>query len=301
MSTTTTTEVTEKVEQVKVMSGFAKRNANQERIEAEEKEIEELLNSNNKQQQEDESSAEPDEVTDENDEPTSAEEKTFKKRYGDLRRHAQKKEQDLQKQIDELKNQLEASTKKEIKYPKSEDELTQWMEKYPDVAKIVETIAMKKANEQASEYESKFRAIDEMKHEAQREKAEAELMRIHPDFEQIRDTDSFHNWVEEQPKWVQDALYDNDTDAVSAARAIDLYKADMNITTKQKSSKDKDAAKAIGTRSERSSPEGDESKSYIKESQVAKMTAQQYEKRQEEIAEAIRTGKFIYDLSGPAR
>ncbi len=36
----TTTEVTEKVEQVKVMSGFAKRNANKERIEAEEKEIE---------------------------------------------------------------------------------------------------------------------------------------------------------------------------------------------------------------------------------------------------------------------
>ena len=301
MSTTTTTEMTEKVEQVKVASGFAKRNANRERIEQEEAELEALLKQNTEEESAEEEVDSVEAELAESPEPESAEEKTFKKRYGDLRRHAQKKETELQKQIDELRSQLEASTKKELKYPKSEDELTQWMEKYPDVAKIVETIAMKKANETASEYETKFRQIDEMKLEAQREKAEAELMRIHPDFEEIRDTDEFHTWVEEQPKWVQDALYDNDSDAVSAARAIDLYKADKGITGKKKSSSDKNAAKAIGTRSERSAPESDEAKSYIKESQVAKMTSQQYEAMADEIAEAIRTGKFIYDLSGSAR
>jgi len=290
---TTTTEMATKVEQVKVASGFAKRNANKKRIEDEEAELEALLKGNQGEEKTEES-------IDDGPEPTSAEEKTFKKRYGDLRRHAQKKETELQEQIDALKSQLDASTKNEIKYPKSEEELESWMEQYPDVAKIVETIAMKKAHEQASEFESKFKAIDEMKMEAQREKAEAELMRLHPDFEQIRETDEFHNWVEEQPKWVQDALYDNDADAVSAARAIDLYKADMGIK-KSKGSSNKDAAKAVGTRSGRSAPEGDESKSYIKESDVNRMTAQQYEARQEEIAEAIRTGKFIYDLSGSAR
>jgi len=293
---TTTTEMTEKVEQVKVASGFAKRNANKKRIEEEEAELEALMKGDNQGEQE-----VADEAVDDGPEPESAEEKTFKKRYGDLRRHSQKKEGDLQKQIDELKLQLEASTKQEIQYPKSEGELEAWMEKYPDVAKIVETIAMKKAHEQASEFESKFKAIDEMKMEAQREKAEAELMRLHPDFEDIRETDEFHNWVEEQPKWVQDALYDNDADAISAGRAIDLYKADMGIATKKESSNDKDAAKAIGTRSERSSPESDETKSYIKESDVNRMTAQQYEKNADTIAEAIRTGKFIYDLSGSAR
>ena len=75
----------------------------------------------------------------------------------------------------------------------------------------------------------------------------------------------------------------------------------MGINTKKKSSKEKEAAKAIGTRSSRSVPEGDETKSYIKESDVDKMTAQQFEKAQEEIAEAIRTEKFIYDMSGSAR
>jgi hypothetical protein len=278
-------------------AGFMKRNANKERIEQEEKEMEELLKAQrgNEEEQEEDSDS-----VDDGREPEGAEEKTFKKRYGDLRRHAQKKEQDLQKQIDELRTQLEASTKKEIKYPKSEEELGQWMTQYPDVAKIVETIAMKKAHEQASEFESKFKQIDEMKMEALREKAEAELMRLHPDFDTIRDSDEFHDWVEEQPKWVQDALYDNDNDAVSAARAIDLYKSDKGIKAK-KSSSNKEAAKSIGTRGERNSPDTDDTKSYIRESQIARMSSQEYEKREDEIAEAIRTGKFIYDVSGSAR
>ena len=284
---------TAEVKEVKT-AGFMKRNANKERIEQEEKEIEELMQSRSATDDEEGDSV------DDGPEPENAEERTFKKRYGDLRRHAQKKEQDLQKQIDELRTQLEASTRKEIKYPKSEDELTQWMQKYPDVAKIVETIAMKKAKEQASEFETKFKQIDDMKAEAMREKAEAELMRLHPDFNDIRYSDEFHDWVEEQPKWVQDALYDNDNDAVSAARAIDLYKSDKGIKTK-KSSSSKEAAKSIGTRSERSSPDADDAKSYIRESQVQRMYSQEYEKRADEIAEAIRTDKFIYDVSGSAR
>ena len=28
-------------------------------------------------------------------------------------------------------------------------------------------------------------------------------MKIHPDFDTIRDSDDFHNWAEEQPQWVQ--------------------------------------------------------------------------------------------------
>jgi hypothetical protein len=39
----------------------------------------------------------------------------------------------------------------------------------------------------------------------------------------------------------------------------------------------------------------------IKESEVQKMSPQEYEKRSDEIMEAIRSGNFIYDLSGSAR
>jgi len=39
----------------------------------------------------------------------------------------------------------------------------------------------------------------------------------------------------------------------------------------------------------------------LRESQVQKMSPQEYEKRSDEIMEAIRSGKFIYDMSGSAR
>ena len=257
----------------------------------EEEELEQMLK---EQRGEVETTAEPEEA-----EPTNAEEKTFKKRYGDLRRHMQEKETEFQSQLDELKKQLESATRKEIKLPKSDEDIEAWAKDYPDVAAIVETIAIKKAKEQSSALEERVKAIDDMQSSAKKEKAEAELMRIHPDFGDIRDSDAFHEWAEEQPKWVQEALYDNDNDARSAARAIDLYKADKGITEKKKTNSD--AAKSVSTRNSRSKPQEEEQSTYLRESQVQKMSPQEYEKRSDEIMEAIRSGKFVYDMSGSAR
>ena len=55
------------------------------------------------------------------------------------------------------------------------------------------------------------------------------------------------------------------------------------------------------TKSTRTKPQTNEESSYLKESQVQKMSSQEYEKRADEVMEAIRTGKFVYDLSGAAR
>ena len=169
---------------------------------------------------------------------------------------------------------------------------------YPDVAAIVESIAIKKAKEQSEDLESRMKKYEDLREEATKEKAEVELLSLHPDFGTIRESDDFHTWAEEQPKWVQDALYENQNDAKSAARAIDLYKADKNIT---KTKPSKDAAKAVNARGERTEPQKDESKAYLKESEVEKMSAKEYEKRSQEVMEAIRAGKFIYDVSGSAR
>ena len=57
----------------------------------------------------------------------------------------------------------------------------------------------------------------------------------------------------------------------------------------------------MSTKSNRSAPQADESSTYLTESQVQAMSAIEYEKRSDEIMEAIRTGKFIYDISGSAR
>ena len=279
------------VEKVETKSAFInKKYSNEDKLKKEEEELEQLL------------AEQKGEVKEEEPEPENAEEKSFKKRYGDLRRHQQEKEKELSAKIEALQSQLSEATKKEINLPKSDEDIEAWAKKYPDVAAIVETIAIKKAKEQAAVLEERVRAVDELQMTASREKAEAELLRYHPDFEDIRETDDFHNWVEEQPKSIQDALYENNNDARTAARAIDLYKADKNITTKKKTkTTDKDAARSVNARNSRSKPDTSDGSKAILESDVQKMSAQEYEKMSDEIMEAIRTGNFVYDLSGNAR
>ena len=234
-------------------------------------------------------------------EPTSAEERTFKKRYGDLRRHTQEKEQQFQKQLDDLKEQLGKATKKEMKLPKSDEDIEAWASEYPDVAKIVETIAMKKAAEQSKHLEERVKKIDELQAGAVKDKAEAQLLNLHPDFDEIRESDDFHTWAEEQPKWVQDALYENDNDARSAARAIDLYKGDRGIGKETKTKNDKSAATAVNTKSTRTNIDATGNSNKIRESTVQKMSSKEYEAKSESIMDAIRSGNFIYDVSGNAR
>ena len=279
------------VEQVETKSAFInKKYSNEDKLKKEEEELEQLL------------AEQKGEVKEEEPEPENAEEKSFKKRYGDLRRHQQEKEKELAAKIDALQAQLSEATKKEINLPKSDEDIEAWAAKYPDVAAIVETIAIKKAKEQAAVLEERVKAVDELQMNASREKAEAELLRYHPDFEDIRETDDFHNWVNEQPQSIQDALYENASDARTAARAIDLYKADKNITTKKKTkTTDKDAARSVNARNSRSKPDTSDGSKAILESEVQKMSAQEYEKMSDDIMEAIRTGNFVYDLSGNAR
>ena len=260
-----------------------------EKLKKDEEELEQLL----EEQKQDASTEEVE------SEPTTAEEKTFKKRYSDLRRHQQKQTEELKTEINALKSQLEQSTKKQIKLPKSDEDIDTWAKEYPDVAAIVETIAMKKAAEQSASLEQRVKALDDMQQDVSKQRAETELLQMHPDFDDIRNDDDFHTWADEQPKWIQDALYENDNDARSAARAIDLYKADRNLTTKKTSNRD--AAKSVSTRGKRNKPVENESSSFLRESDVQRMTAKEYENKSDEIMEAIRQNKFVYDVSGSAR
>ena len=277
-----------------------KRSTHEDRIKKDEEELE-FLKKQAQGEAETEESVPAEEKAEDEEKPKNAEEKTFKKRYGDLRRHSQEKEKQFQKQLDDLKSQLEKATKKEIKLPKTEAEIETWAKDYPDVAAIIETIAIKKAKEQSDALEQRIKEIDELNAQTSKEKAEVELLRIHPDFAEIRESDDFHEWADEQPKWVQDALYENSEDARSAARAIDLYKSDRNIGKEEKSDSSKEAAKAVSTKTQKTIPDAENKNSVIRESDVQRMSADEYDKNSDTIMEAIRSGNFVYDISGSAR
>lgn len=229
------------------------------------------------------------------EEELSSEEKSFKKRYGDIRRHMAEKEKEWQDKFEQLTGQLDKAAKNELVLPKSKEDIEAWAAKYPDVAGIVEAIADQKANERTTDLDKRLKEIEDLRVTAKKEKAEAELIKLHPDFQDIRADDEFHNWAEDQPKWVQDALYENMDDAKSVARVIDLYKVDKGIKTK-KPTADKGAAASVKSRG-RTVVDAEDSSKMLSESMVKKMSLKEYEERQEEIMNAMRSGKFIYDMS----
>lgn len=276
--------------QTKVAPFSMRRNTLEDRIKKDEEELENLKQNQPTQAKEEAS-----------EETLSAEETTFKKRYSDLRRHSQKVENDLRKEIEELKALVQTATEKQMKLPANEDDIDAWAKQYPDVYRIVESIAMKKAKETTKTLEERMRKVDESERETAREKARVELLKIHPDFDKIEDSEDFHDWAEEQPKWVQDALYENDDDYRSAARAIDLYKADRNISKRTRAPETKGAAEAVNTRGRATPSATADQEGVFYESQVQKMSIAEYEQNQENIVKAMRSGKFVYDISGSAR
>ena len=147
---------------------------------------------------------------------------------------------------------------------------------------------------------TRIKELDEAQSEANRVKAENEIRKTHSDFDELRDSDGFHDWADAQPKWVRDALYENSDDPASVVRVIDLYKVDKGLTAKDKKAKTKEAAKTVTKRSKTEVDVAD-ANDMIRESDVAKMSDKEFEERSDDINTAMRTGKFIYDVSGSAR
>lgn len=259
-------------------------------IEADEQQEEEPA----EQQQETKAESQEDDDSD-----LSPEERSFKKRYGDVRRHLAEKEKEYKAKIEELEQAIKNGPKR-VRPPKSDEDIDQWASKYPDVASIVETIAAKKAQELFAKAETRLQEFDRIQYETERNKAENAIRKAHADFDELRDSDAFHNWANEQPKWVQDALYENSDDPASVIRVIDLYKVDTGRTPSDYKRKAKDAAKTV-TKGQRTKVDSDGSEGTFKESQVARMSDKEYEENMEAIDKAMRSGKFIYDLSGGAR
>ena len=274
------------------VKGFMRVNTKQQRMDDDEAELADM-----KAQQDMSSEEKAD-----NETPDTAEERSFKKRYGDLRRHQQEQKSDFEEQIKSLKSELKSTSTGDMELPSTEEEIADWASKYPQVANIMQTMALKAAKDQNETLSSRMKEIDDLQLSANKGKAEAKLLQIHPDFEEIREQDEFHDWVDAQPKWVQDSLYHNEADATSAARAIDLYKLDAGITKKNKAKKgnSRGAAQEVSSRGGSSPTEGSGEQQFL-ESDVAAMTINTYEENQDAIAKAMRSGNFVYDVSGKAR
>ena len=115
----------------------------------------------------------------------------------------------------------------------------------------------------------------------------------HPDFEDIRNSDDFHGWAKEQPKSIQDWVYNNADDADLASRALDLFKKDigMDVAPKKSRSKQskKSAADMVSTKT--TSVEPKQEKIWT-EREIAKMSMAEFDKHEAEISQAMQEGRI---------
>ncbi len=225
--------------------------------------------------------------------PENAEERVFKKRYDDLKRHYDSTLGKHKDEVRTLRTQLEQSSKQFVP-PKSKDELEAWRKEYPDVYDMVETIAMTKADTRAKEMEDKYQNLQVQQEQISREKAEVELLKAHPDYKDIRQKDEFHEWAAKQDPTIQGWLYENTSNSSLAGRAIDLYKMDTGVSKlskKQETAVKKEAAKAI-TKTAKATETELPKKKIWSNAEISKMTVNEYAKYEEEIDKAVREGRI---------
>ena len=266
--------------------------ANQKRIEQDEAELKSLMEEREANSKQEETTETKEANTEAEEETLSAEERTYKKRYSDLRKHLNKQSEEIK----ELKAQMENASSEDLRPPKSKEEIEAWSKKNPEAAAILKSFAKAEAEKTDKEVQE----LKELNKQTQRIKSENAIRKMHPDFDELRESDDFHNWANEQPKWVQDALYENQDDPRSVVRVIDLFKVDNGMDIKSTKRTTKEAASQVKTkRTTKIDGEGVSGK--ILESQVQKMSAKEYEARSEDIMKAIQAGNFVYDISGGAR
>jgi len=225
--------------------------------------------------------------------PANAEDRVFKKRYDDLKRHYDSTIQKHKEELSSLRTQLESSTQ-QFTPPKSKEELESWKKEYPDVYDMVETIAMTKADARAKDVEEKYQNLQKQQEQIAREKAEVELLKVHPDFNDLRQKDDFHEWAQLQDPTIQSWLYENTSNSKLAARAIDLYKMDRGISTlSKKEEKDvkKEAAKAI-SKTRKSTESEIPKKKVWTVSEISRMKPHEFEKHEKDIDLARLEGRI---------
>jgi len=217
----------------------------------------------------------------------------YKKRYDDLKKHYDTKLNQFKSREQELMDEA-TSNRPAYQAPKSPEELEKFKTEYPDVYEVVETVAHMQSESKAKVLEERLSKLQERETGLVKDAAEKRLMEKHPDFGDIRNSDDFHEWAKEQPKSIQDWIYENASDANLASRALDLFKKDIGIETKvTKSSSNKptkqSAADMISTKTTRVDTQQERVWS---EKEIAAMSMAEYDKYESAISEAWQEGRI---------
>ena len=220
----------------------------------------------------------------------------YKKRYDDLKKHYD----DRVSQFKQREQELEAkarSVQPSYEAPKSIEDLERFRNEYPDLYDTVESVAHLRSEQQVEELRGQLSAIQQREAEILKREAETTLRQRHPDFEDIRGDEQFHEWAEGQPQQIQDWIYNNPDDVSLASKAIDLYKLETGQPStrtrrspKRQSATREAAADIVSTKT--TSIDAAQPKIWT-EREIAAMSLDQFDKFEDEINQAVSEGRVV--------
>ena len=215
----------------------------------------------------------------------------YKKRYDDLKTYYDQKLSEWKQEKETLEAQSKVA-EKQVQYapPKTDEDLEQFKDKYPDVYQVVETISHKMASKQVEDLQSEIGRISEREQKLKVQSAYKQLLHSHPDFDDIKTSPEFLQWLKEQPTSISEGITKNNTDPVWASRAVDLYKVDVGIDRTKKSTRSNDAAKAVTKATSRNVNVGQNNKMW-KISEIQRLKPWEFEKFESEIDQAMKEGR----------
>ena len=218
----------------------------------------------------------------------------YKKRYDDLKKHYDSKLNEFKSREQEL---LEEATKNRTEYntPKSAEELEEFKNEYPDVYEVVETVAHLQSESKAKVLEERLSQLQQREQEIAQREALKRLAEKHPDFEDIKNSDTFQDWTKEQPESIQQWITGNSDDADLASRALDLFKKDFNISSseKKKSSSKPTKESAADLVSTKTTSVDSKQEKIWSEREIAALSMAEFDKYEKEISDAMQEGRII--------
>ncbi len=217
----------------------------------------------------------------------------YKKRYDDLKRHYDQRVSEFKQREQELEAAAR-SAQPSYEPPKTEEELEAFKQEYPDLYSTVESVAHMQSQRQVADLEAQLQSIRQRESEVMRKEAETTLKERHPDYEDLRGSDDFHEWAKEQPDQIQDWIYNNPDNVSLAAKAIDLYKLENGITQTKSQPKPRQqrgsAADMVSTKT--TSVDAKQPKIWT-EGEIAAMSLDQFDKVEDEIKQAMIEGRVV--------
>ncbi len=222
----------------------------------------------------------------------------YKKRYDDLKKHYDAKLDEFKSEREQMASEIKAikdnmqSLPQGTVAPKSAEELQEFKEKYPDVFEVVETVSGLKTEQTVASLREEIQVVKEREKALKKEKAYEELMHTHPDFGELKTSEKFTEWLDDQPTQLSDGIYKNNTDAKWASKIVSLYKAEMGISNKKPTKSSRDAAATVTKTQPKEVATSDQKGKIWKMSEIAKLKSWEFERLEKEIDQARAEGRI---------